>query len=452
MNKILALFILALAINVTYILFIAPPVFVFDEGSYALMTLEFARNPASVVPTVTGEPVEYKPPLFTWVMLPFYYVLQNLQLATESVFRLPSALFGAASAVLVFLIAKTIYNEKTGLAAAIIFITAPPMLFSSSIAMMESFSIFLILASIYSYLREKIAFGAFFLGLLILTKWLYVLSPIVFVSLFFFRKPKFRQVLLSFIAVPLFLASYLAISWAFGSFDNLAYILLADIMRSEPASLLNLLANIVMLLNYTFPISIFFLVFAISERSDFWKEKHVILMGLLIFLTLLSNKFLPWYSSISFPAMVIFVASQVAKSGKLAHFLLSVLIILNLMSMFFFPLTYQNLETKNLAQFSKGKNVTFYMTETLYFAWESVNNRYRGTNKSYLLLEQHNVGFLFYRFNDSMDYGSVSAVYADFNESPGCDDYLVVDSNATVPGCYNLLWNTSNYWVYSTKE
>jgi hypothetical protein len=259
-------------------------------------------------------------------------------------------------------------------------------------------------------------------------------------------------VLLSFLAIPLFLAFYFMMSWAFGNFDNVAYTLIADASRAQPFSSLILIGNLFLLLNYTFPISIFFIVFVISERSDFWKEKHIIVMGLLIFLTILSNKFLPWYSSISFPAMVIFIANHVAKSGKLAPFLLTALIVLNLMSMFFFPLTYQNTDTRDIADFSKNKNITFYITKPLYPAWAHINEHYRGTGKTRLLLEQQNVGFLFYRFNDSQDYGNVHAVFSEFNETPGCEDYLVVNSNASVPECYGLLWNTSNYWVYSTKE
>jgi 4-amino-4-deoxy-L-arabinose transferase-like glycosyltransferase len=453
LNKLSLLFFASLIINTLFVLFIVPPVFIFDEGSYAQMVIELASDPLKIIPTITGEPVGYKPPLFTWIQLPFYYILQLLPLSSETIVRLPSTLFGALSVVLIFLIAKRLYTEKIGLIAALLFLTSPMLLFSSSVAMMESFSIFLILASIYFYLKEEITTGSIFLGLIILTKWLYVLAPILFVSLFFLNKPKFQKVLLSFISIPIFLGFYLVISWLFCSFDNAIYNLVSDLFRAQPIpSLMYFFINLFFLMVYTFPLSIFFLFFVLSERSDLWKEKHLIGMGLLIFLTLFSNKFIPWYSSISFPAMVLFVSLQVSKDAKLMRPILVALIIINCLSISFFPMNYQDIEVKDIAIFSKGKNVTFFMTQPIHHAWTHISEHYRGTNKSYLPLEQFNSGLLYYRFNDTKDYENIHAVYSYFNESPGCDDYLVVDSNETVPDCYTLLWNTSRYWVYSTKE
>ncbi|MBU0590938.1 hypothetical protein KKD40_01900, partial [Candidatus Micrarchaeota archaeon] len=51
--------------------------------------------------------------------------------------------------------------------------------------MLEALAIFFITASIYMYLKGKPVYGAFFLGLIILTKWLYVIAPVVFLVLYF---------------------------------------------------------------------------------------------------------------------------------------------------------------------------------------------------------------------------------------------------------------------------
>ncbi len=453
MDKLPVLFAVSLVLNVIAISFIVPSVLVFDEGSYALMLQELSESPGNIMPTVMGEAAEYKPPLFTWVLLPFFYILKVFPIPIETVLRLPSALFGSLSVVLIFLITKKLYGEKTALYASLLFVSCPAIIFNSSLLLMESFSILLILSSIYFYLEENLELGALFLGLLVLTKWLYVISPIAFVTLYFLKKPKFPNAMLSYLSIPLFIGIYLALSFLFGNLDNALHTFLFDIFRSEPkANPLFFFGNLLFMLWYSFPISSFFIFFLFSNRSTILKEKHLIAMALVVFLGFFSEKFLPWYSSISIPAMIIFVALSISKFDKLIPFVMATLIFLNLISVAAFPLTKQNLETVGIAEFAKGKNVTFFETKRLFLSWERINQRYMGTDKAALLLEQNHPGLLFYRFNESSDYENLKAVYNDFNETPACDDYLVVSSNQSVPECYDLLWNSSKYWVYSTKE
>lgn len=449
----LAFFLCSLLFNILAILYFAPSILVYDEGSYAIMVNELSRDPSSVIPTITGEAAEYKPPLFTWAVLPFYEIMKGLPLPVETILRLPSALFGALSTLFLYRIALKLYGKDTALVSALLFMSSPAIIFSSSLVMMESFSIFLILASIHFYISGKPHAGALFLGFLAMTKWLYIVAPVIFLALYFLKKPELPKVLMSFLSIPLFIISYLAISFHFGSIDNALDTLLFDIIRSQPSiSSTFIMANIVILVWYLFPISAFFLYLLATNRSDILREKHLIAMALVVSLAVLSNKFLPWYGSISFPAMIIFVSIHLAKSGKLLPFLVVMMVSLNLFALGSFPLTEKNPETRDLAEFTKGKNATFFETKVFYTCWEGINERYRGTDKSYLLLEQRHAGFLFYRFNDTQDYGNLSAVYKSFNETPGCGDYLIVDSDEPVPGCYHTLWNTSRYWVYSTKE
>ncbi len=453
MDRLPIIFAVSLIFNILAIILFAPPVLVFDEGSYALMLSELSQDASMVIPTVTGEAAEYKPPLFTWALLPFYYLLKLLPIPIEIVLRLPSALFGALSVVLLYLISKKLYGEKTALFAAALFLTCPAIIFNSSLLLMESFSILLILSSLYFFLEENVKLGALFLGLLVLTKWLYVVSPIAFLLLYFLKKPQFKNVLMSLITIPLFIAVYLGLAFLFGNIDNALHTFLFDVFRSQPeANPLFFFGNLLFMLWYTFPVSSFFIFFLVSNRSEIVREKHLIAMALIILLGMFSEKFLPWYSSISIPAMIIFLALSISKFGKMIPFALATLLFLNLISLTAFPLTKQNPETKGIAEFSEGKSVTFYETKRLFLSWERINERYAKTENSRLLLEQNNPGLLFYRFSESKDYHNLNAVFSDFNETPPCDDYLVVNSNASVPSCYGLLWNTSKYWVYSTKE
>src|SRR5208283_1686859 len=169
-RAIVGLFLLSVMIFSIIIISNASP-FVYDEGTYAVMVGGFSSNPSIVEPTVAGVQVEWKPPLFTWVYSAFYVFLGKLPLSVEAQFRLPSALFGAADVVLVYMIGNLLYGRKIGIAAALLFLTTPLTFFSSTLMMMESFSLFLALSSIYLYLTGNLPGGSIFLGLLVFTKW-----------------------------------------------------------------------------------------------------------------------------------------------------------------------------------------------------------------------------------------------------------------------------------------
>jgi|GEM_PF-2726048 len=454
-----ALLVLFLAAYSTLILARNSP-FVYDEGWLSLSIKEFCANPSIVVPTVAGEHLELKPPLFIWVYSGFHILLAWLPLPAESVFRLPSALFGAINASLVFLIADRMYGRRAGIASALLFATAYISVFSATTAMMESFSLFLALAAIWSYVDGRLGYGMAFLGMLVMVKWLYVGAPVLFIALHFLRDRRLPHVLLSFASIPAALGIYLLLAFAFGSLDNALGNLALDISRPVPVSMAGTMNNFVVVFLTTFPMSVLVILLGFFCRFDAWKERDVIALCLLAFVIPFSGYFIFWYLTLTIPAFAIFLSRRLEELDHRALFALVLLglicmnMLMNALAMG--PFQPSSEDAKAIFISMKGKDAYFVEPLLPGVGWLPINEKYGGTSKSFLLLDQFNTGFLFYRFDDRSDYGNVHAVFLAYNETAQCADYMVVhlpdyassEYNWSAPPCMRFLRAEGNYAVF----
>lgn len=125
--------------------------------------------------------------------------------------RIVQAILGTASVFLVYLLARTIFNDKLiGLLSAIVFSLDGLALVMSRIGMNDSYLLFFSLLSIYLFVRDKNLLSSIAFGLAISSKWSAIYSlPILFVSHFVFRK-KIKLSYLSFLIFPviIYIASY----------------------------------------------------------------------------------------------------------------------------------------------------------------------------------------------------------------------------------------------------
>ena len=442
------------------IIILNPVPFVYDEGAYAVMVREFSANPSMVDPTVAGEHVEWKPPLFTWVYSAFYAILGKLPLSVEAPFRLPSALFGAADVVLVYMIGDFLYGRKVGIAAALLFLTSPLTVFSSTSMMMESFSLLLVLASIFLYLKGDIPGGSVFLGLIIFTKWLYVLVPLLFVTLYFIRDKRLPAVLASFLSVPVFLIARLLIALYFGNIDNAILNLAYDLLRpASPENLFRIFYNYALVF-MILPASWLFLGSLALFKTDFRRELPMLAVCILAFILPLSDLFLFWYLFAIAPMLVLFIALRVFQdSGQmLSAILVIVFMVVNLAftcGFLFSPIFIGGFhDVPQIASFMENKSVVFVEPQPFFGEWIATNQLYANSTKSFILLEEFNPGILYYRFSATDDYSELKAYFGQDAGNLPCKDYLVVhDSpgiNVTIPSCFRQLWRTPDYTVYST--
>ena len=125
--------------------------------------------------------------------------------------RIPGAIVGVGSVLLVYLIAKKIFkDELLGILSAGVFSLDGLPLVMSRIGMNDSYLLFFVLFSIYLFLADKLFLSAIAFGLAISSKWSGVwVLPILFVSHFVFKK-KIKINYLWFLILPVvvYLATY----------------------------------------------------------------------------------------------------------------------------------------------------------------------------------------------------------------------------------------------------
>ena len=125
--------------------------------------------------------------------------------------RIPGAILGVGSVLLVYLIAKRIFkDELAGILSAGIFSLDGLPLVMSRIGMNDSYLLFFVLLCLYFFLTDKFFLSAVVFGLAISSKWSGVwVLPILFVSHFVFKK-KIRTSYLWFLILPVavYLATY----------------------------------------------------------------------------------------------------------------------------------------------------------------------------------------------------------------------------------------------------
>ncbi|MEW6722309.1 MAG: glycosyltransferase family 39 protein [Candidatus Micrarchaeota archaeon] len=457
-----AVFLIALFLYLAVLALFGSLPFHYDEGIYALMIHEFSRDPWVVMPTVTGEDMEFKPPLFTWVYAAPFLLLGGIGLAPELAMRMPSAFFAAGAACVVFLIAKKLYGRDSAILSAALFMTSPILLFASATVMMEALSVLLVVSAIYLYISDRRAAGILCLFFLAMTKWLYGGAVILFVAAHFIRDKKLPAIALSFLSLPAGLLAYLALAWMFGDYGSAASNLTLDIVRTnpEPLSGLTVLNYILRLGTFffsTFPLSLLFVYFAFFGKYDRWGERPLLALGALGLLMPLSRFFIFWYAIISVPALAVFTARRMSSEGNrlLIATIAAAIILLNLLA---FAGTFEpgTPETREAAAFMKGKEAQFLETNRFFPNWLAISERYLGTDKEYLLLEQNNPSLLFYRFNDSEDYGFLKPLFAAEGDVPECGLPLVIHKYPysgyvfpySVPPCMELHQNGTHYDVY----
>lgn len=117
--------------------------------------------------------------------------------------RFPGALLGVGSVILVYFIAKAIFDDDfIALISSAAFALDGLALVTSRIGMNDTYMLFFALASVYSYLKNKNLFSAIFFGFSLASKWsaLWVI-PIIFVA-HFVTKRKFNLSYLFFFLIP----------------------------------------------------------------------------------------------------------------------------------------------------------------------------------------------------------------------------------------------------------
>lgn len=152
------------------------PLWAADEQTYSQWAYHMVKSGDYLTPYAFGGLAVWigKPPLYMWLMSLAYQVFGVSNFVT----RLWSPIFGALTLVLVYFLAKKLYNRYVGFASALVLGTFTTFLLFARHAMTDVSFVFFIVASFYFFvLSEKtektnryVILSGLFFGLALLTK------------------------------------------------------------------------------------------------------------------------------------------------------------------------------------------------------------------------------------------------------------------------------------------
>jgi 4-amino-4-deoxy-L-arabinose transferase-like glycosyltransferase len=123
-----------------------------DEPRFAAATRAMVVSGDVLSPSFNGRPRFEKPILFYWLQLPFFLALGP----TETAARLPSALAGVGSVVLLYLIGQCVFTERAALFAALALATVFRFVAYARQGLTDVPAMFFEMAALYGFLRASL--------------------------------------------------------------------------------------------------------------------------------------------------------------------------------------------------------------------------------------------------------------------------------------------------------
>ncbi len=309
-----------------------------DEQTYSQWAYHMVKTGDYLTPWAFGDVSFWvvKPPLFMWLMSLSYQAFGVNNFTS----RLPSAIFGSLSLVLVFYLGKKLYNSVTGLISAIVLGTFTTFYNFSTHAMTDVTFTFFIIASIYFLvIGEKpektnryAALSGVFFGLALMTKQLQALliPLIIFTYLLLSQRSirfVFKRQFTLFWSVGLLLFSpwliYMVVSYGSPFWQN--YFVYAAVTRSvspiegHAGSYLfyfSYLINNEYLWAILLPFAAGFCAFKAIFKNSKADVLVIIWMALVLIVFTFAQTKLFWYILPAFPAFALAIGSLLYQISK----------------------------------------------------------------------------------------------------------------------------------------
>jgi len=170
-----------------------------DESRYAVVAREMVETGNWILPHLNGQIYAEKPPLFFWLVnLSTFFLGQNNEFNN----RVPSALAGFITFLVVFFLGKRLFNVRAGLISSLALATCFLFPQLSRWMMLDSlFTLFFLLSLFCFYLgyeaegncRKYYLLAGFFMGLGVLTKGPIAYLPIIIMLLFAFLQKRIKK-------------------------------------------------------------------------------------------------------------------------------------------------------------------------------------------------------------------------------------------------------------------
>ncbi len=120
-----------------------------SEGRWAVIAREMLQSGNLFLPTINGQIYFDKPLLSYWAIIPFYLLFG----ITEATARMPTALAGIASVVLVYVMARDLFGQKAATLSATLLLTSAMFLLWSRTASAEILNVLAIWFMLWIFLR-----------------------------------------------------------------------------------------------------------------------------------------------------------------------------------------------------------------------------------------------------------------------------------------------------------
>ncbi|MEX0871315.1 MAG: glycosyltransferase family 39 protein, partial [Aquisalimonadaceae bacterium] len=121
-----------------------------DEPRFALIARDMVLRGDWLIPHVGGVPYSDKPPLFMWIVACFYWLSGHLRIA----FLLPSMLAGLGMLVLVYDLARRLWNPQVAFHAGLLLLLTIQFTLQARTAQLDGLLSFWVTLAIYGLLRH----------------------------------------------------------------------------------------------------------------------------------------------------------------------------------------------------------------------------------------------------------------------------------------------------------
>ena len=348
-----------------------------DGTLYAVMISEEAEH-LSFLPTYFGYPAPWKPGLYFMAYSLFLPVTSHLFNSIEWIYKAPNLLFGTLSALLFYFISRRFGGSDFALACALLFYSSTLSIYVETRLLMETFTLSLILLSLYFYTSKfgrwkfLAAGAAALLAALSKSVIAFMLIPLALAYAWSREKSALKD--------PLFLISLTAPSLGLALFalalqhiGMLEEILLTDTGKHAFFAFDNLIAsfleNLALLFGYVHLMLPAALIALLPKRKP---EPFFAAWAALAVLLLLSFEGHAWYYYYILPAFAFLTADLAMEKRRLDGFAALLISLFAIANICIFAVSAMDWENNHFRQLIESRNIGLQLAgqeNTLIIGW-----------------------------------------------------------------------------------
>lgn len=176
------IFVVALVLRL-YIAFSSTKAIAHDAAYYSGLAKSIVEGKGF---SISGKPTSFKEPFYSFFLASIYYIFGQNYVSV----RIIQAVLGTLTCIIIFLVAKRLFNDKTAIISALISCFYPVFIKTTEYILTENLYTFLLIAAVFFLLRyiqgsgyKNLAFCGAILGIASLTRSVIVFFPVFILTL-----------------------------------------------------------------------------------------------------------------------------------------------------------------------------------------------------------------------------------------------------------------------------